>query len=64
MPPGGNARLTHAARHKIEVLLRTLYNHWLAQGVPERTIATIRNADVSGSTSRSGHQPTADRGVH
>ena len=32
MPLTGNARLDRAARHKIKVLLRALYNHWLAQG--------------------------------
>ena len=55
MPLTGNARLDRAARHKIKVLLRALYNHWLAQGVPERVLATVRNTDASRQASRSGH---------
>ena len=55
MPLNENARLDRAARHKIKVLLRALYNHWLAQGVPERVLATIRHTDTNRQTSRSGH---------
>ena len=48
MPLNENARLDRAARHKIKVLLRALYNHWLAQGVPERR---------AGHNQTHGHQP-------
>lgn len=63
MPLAGNARLDHAVRKKIKALLRGLYNHWLAQPVPERVTVAVRKPDGD-STARSRHQPTADRGVH
>jgi hypothetical protein len=47
MPLTGNARLSRAAREKIKALLRGLYNHWLAQGIPERLSVTIRNGEPS-----------------
>jgi hypothetical protein len=64
MPQGGNARLDRAMRHRIKVLLRALYNHWVAQDVPERVLATVRSADANQPLARSGHQPTTDRGIH
>jgi hypothetical protein len=62
MPLTGNVRLDRAARDKIKALLRGLYNHWLAQGIPERLAVTVRK--VGGEPAgRSRHQPAADRGV-
>jgi hypothetical protein len=64
MPPVGNARLDHAAKVKIQTMLRALYNHWLAQGVPDRLAATIKSNSGSRAASRSGHQPSTDRGIY
>jgi hypothetical protein len=61
MPLTGNARLDRAAREKIKALLRGLYNHWLAQGIPERLAVTVRIGEPSKG---SRHQPATDRGIH
>jgi hypothetical protein len=46
MPLEEKRRLVHAGRMRIKHLLRSFYNRWLVDPVPDRLLAVVREGNV------------------